>query len=171
MQEVKIQQTIKPKKKSHPKSLLFTIILMIVAAVLLAVTLVYSAFFTKKKTAPIILDSNKYYAVFLTNGQVYFGHLSNYNTDSPLLTDIYYLQRSPSSEQSSVELGKETGQPQGQEAQSNENQNKFSLIKLGKELHGPEDAMLLNKKHILFIEELKDDGQVVKAIKDFAKKK
>jgi len=32
-----------------------------------------------------------YQAVFLSNGQVYFGHLAKVNSAYPELTDIYYL--------------------------------------------------------------------------------
>ncbi len=43
-------------------------------------------------------------------------------------------------------------------------QGDVSLLKLGNELHGPEDWMEINPAHILFIEELKPDGKVAKAI-------
>ena len=38
------------------------------------------------------------------------------------------------------------------------------LQKLGSELHGPEDQMVINRDQVQFWENLKDDGQVVKAI-------
>ena len=40
----------------------------------------------------------------------------------------------------------------------------MSLIKLGEELHEPEDLMIINKDNILFIENLKADSKIVKAI-------
>lgn len=89
-----------------------------------------------------------YYAVFLTNGQVYFGHLFYENTDTPILTEIYYLQAST------------TGT--GGDATSN-----YTLVKLGKELHGPEDQMVLNLAHVMFWEELSGDSKVLAAIKDY----
>jgi hypothetical protein len=39
-----------------------------------------------------------------------------------------------------------------------------SLVKLGEELHGPEDEMVINNEHIIFTERLKADSQVVSAI-------
>ena len=45
------------------------------------------------------------------------------------------------------------------------------LVKLGNELHGPEDAMYINRQSVLFWENLKNDGKVAKAIAaDKAKK-
>ena len=40
-----------------------------------------------------------------------------------------------------------------------------TLAKLGSEVHGPEDKMQINKDHVLFIEDLKDDSTVVKSIR------
>jgi len=37
-------------------------------------------------------------------------------------------------------------------------------MKLGGEIHGPENRMMLNKSQILFIEDLKPDSQIVGAI-------
>lgn len=102
------------------------------------------------------LDSEKYWAVFLTNEQVYFGHLENLDTDYPKLTDIYYfvlkdpLQGQLQDEERKVEPG---------------------LVKLGSEIHGPVDSMIINKDHILFVEQLKDDSKVVKAIEQYKRGK
>ena len=35
--------------------------------------------------------STPYQAVLLTNGSVYFGHLQDYGTSHPVLTDVYYV--------------------------------------------------------------------------------
>lgn len=55
---------------------------------------------------------------------------------------------------------------QGETAADTEGQ-RISLAKLGNELHGPEDKMFINSDQLLFWENLKDDGQVAKAISDF----
>jgi len=41
------------------------------------------------------------------------------------------------------------------------------LVKLGKELHGPADDMEISRAQILFFENLKNDGEVAKAIQKF----
>ena len=96
-------------------------------------------------------SGDKYQAVFLSNNQVYFGKMSNLNSQFPKLTDIYYLRVT------------QALQPQD----PNSPQQQINLVKLGNELHGPEDAMRLNRDHILCVEDLKADSQVVTAINDF----
>ncbi len=93
-------------------------------------------------------SGSDYQAVFLTNDQVYFGKVGRSFNDQVILTDIYYLQ---------------VGQP----LQPSEPQPNVNLVKLGNELHGPADVMRINKDHILFIEDLKPDSQVVTAIKNY----
>jgi len=94
------------------------------------------------------IGDNTYQAVFLTNNQVYFGKLSKQHSQYPILTDIYYLR---------------VTQPL-QPSQPNPNIN---LVKLGDELHGPADRMEINRDQILFVEDLKDNSQVVQAIKNY----
>jgi hypothetical protein len=43
----------------------------------------------------------------------------------------------------------------------------ISLVKLGCELHGPEDEMLINRSQIVFWENLKEDGQVTQAVAEY----
>src|SRR3989344_4528142 len=67
------------------KSLVF---LLIVAAVLVIVTLGLGLVTKGRK----LVKADQYQAVFLTNGQVYFGKLSDVNSAYVSLQDIYYLQ-------------------------------------------------------------------------------
>ncbi|HTL39674.1 MAG TPA: hypothetical protein VL306_02585 [Methylomirabilota bacterium] len=100
-----------------------------------------------------------YQAVFLTNGQVYFGKLSA-SGNWLLLTDIFYLQASSTLQQGSSV----TDQTADQSAN-------LQLVKLGGELHGPLDYMYLEKDKVMFWENLKDDSKVVDAIKNYSSKK
>ena len=101
-----------------------------------------------------------YSAVFLTNGQVYFGKISNSSDSYVTLKDIYYLQvvTSPNPIQ---------GTPQQQ--QQAQQQQSLSLVKLGNELHGPVDEMKISRAQILFFEDMKEDGKVVQAIREYQK--
>jgi hypothetical protein len=99
--------------------------------------------------------SKTYQAVFLSNGQVYFGHISNIMSKNITLTDIFYLQVTPAQ-----------GSQQSTQANTNQSQQ-LQLVKLGSELHGPEDKMNINRDHVLFYENLKKDGKVVKAIEEY----
>lgn len=98
----------------------------------------------------MLLNTKVYQALFLSNGQVYFGRVSEMNKDYVILTDIYYLN-STTPPLIALFFG----------AQS------VSLTKLGCEMHGPEDTMVIRRDKIDFWENLKDSGEVVKAIKDF----
>lgn len=99
----------------------------------------------------------EYQAVFLTNGQVYFGKVMSQNKLQYLMEDIYYLQVTRPLQQT------EEGQ-----AQATDNQNgELSLVKLGNELHGPTDKMYINRSQVLFAEDLKDDSNVVTAITNY----
>lgn len=159
----------KKERGEMSKPAIFSIVVLIIAVVVLVVVLVSGMFFVKdmEKTELVTIDGDKYYAVFLSNGQVYFGHLKNYNTASPELSDIYYLQLAQSPQASGEQNNEEgqEGEVLEQSAQNSEQNKGLTLIKLGEELHGPEDSMVLNKEQILFIEKLKDDGQVAEAIK------
>ncbi len=96
-----------------------------------------------------------YQAVFLSNGQVYFGRASNINANYLNLRDVYYLQVQQV-------LQPVQGQKEPRQTQS------ISLAKLGiSELHKPKDEMKVNRDHVLFIEDLDPDSQVVQAIMRF----
>ncbi len=106
------------------------------------------------------IDSSKYQAVFFTNGQVYFGKLQSVNTEHMKMTDIYYLQA-----QQSADTTKDSKNPQA----TSTDQSNVQLIKLGDEIHGPEDAMIINKSQVLFYENLKPDGKVAQSIEKYKK--
>ncbi len=117
----------------------------------------------------------QYQAVFLTNGQVYFGHVKDRNAQYLKLTDVYYLQsvqplQKPQTPPVSGEGGakaKEKDEKTGKdESTSPESvQPELALVKLGQELHGPQDRIYINRDQVLYIEDLRDDGKVADAIK------
>lgn len=98
------------------------------------------------------VNSNEYQAVFLNNGQVYFGKLADVNNRFFVLDNVYYLE-SP------------TGQNNQKATASNSN---YTLRKLGvSELHSPEDQMVINRTEVTFWENIKNDSKVVKAINQY----
>ena len=128
----------------------------VLAILLIIVSIAVLAWFGLKALNAATADSSvkgkQYQAVFLTNGQVYFGKVSHTDSSYVKLTDIYYLQV------------QQQVQPKDQNSSQ---QPQVSLAKLGGELHGPEDVMYISRQQVLFWENLKDDGKVVKAIKDY----
>jgi hypothetical protein len=74
-------------------------------------------------------------AVFLNNGQVYFGNIKTINSKYIDLTNIYYLRTDSTSTTAAASSA-----------------NNISLVKLGCELHGPTDEMLINVQQLTFWE-------------------
>lgn len=126
--------------------------ILIIIGVLILGLLAWGAYsFTRNANTGI--DGGRYQAVFLSNGQTYFGKLSVQNDGYMKLVDIYYLQ---------TQAGEDSADPQATTDQSN-----VQLIKLGDEVHGPEDEMIISKDQILFYENLKTDGNVANSIQQF----
>jgi len=126
-------------------------VVLLFGATILAVSIVALLYFggTKEQS---YLDKSKNQAVFLSNGQVYFGKIQAVNKQFINLTGIYYLNVS------------QQVQPDQKSASSSQ-ASSVSLVKLGCELHGPVDQMVINRDQVTFWENLKSDGQVSDAIK------
>lgn len=97
------------------------------------------------------VDTKQMQAVFLNGGQVYFGNIKSINDKYLSIDNIYYLRVN------------QQVQPNGSAASGQD----ISLVKLGCELHGPEDKMLINQSQVIFWENLKSDGQVAKAVEKY----
>lgn len=107
------------------------------------------------------IEKDKYQAVFMAGGQVYFGKLEVLGDSYLKLSNVFYIQ----SNASSSETGNE-----GKDPQTNNTDNNMQLIKLGEEVHGPEDAMIINRDQLLFYENLKPDGKVSQLIQNYKSK-
>ena len=81
---------------------------------------------------------DSYYAVYLKTGDLYFGHLSSF----PMLTmtDVYYIQQ-------------------------NETDKTLGLQRFTDSVFSPENKITISRDNIVWTTKLKDDSQVVKAIK------
>ena len=137
--------------KSQPKKTNWTLIIIIV---LVIVIIVLGYMYWQSQQSQEKAD-DVYQAVFLDNSQVYFGQIETITGSDIYLTDVYYLRAGAS-------LQNEGEGVEGETAAESE----LSLVKLGNEIHGPTDEMVINKEHVLYIENLKDDSQVVKSIKE-----
>ena len=135
-----------PKKKRG----LVKWLVVAVAAIVVVGGLLW--FFVLRGGAAGQIESGNYQAVFLTSGQVYFGKLQLVDDKYMKLTDVFYIQTSSSS--TTVQSADTTN-------------TDMQLIKLGNEIHGPKDAMVISRDQVLFFENLKDDGKVAKTIKDY----
>ena len=143
------------------KTILWVVIILVVA--LLILTVFNGMFSGSTKNFGRLsdwADFSKYQAVFLSNGQVYFGKVTDANIQTLVLENIYYLRSAGNLQTSQTDNS--TAAP----ATDN-----FSLVKLGNELHGPEDRMNINLSQVLFVEDLKADSKVVEAIRAYELKK
>lgn len=131
-----------------------------IAAIVVAALLIGgSIWWYISNTSSYFIQTSKYQVVVLTNNQIYFGKLQRLYDDSYRLTNVYYLQ-----EQAAAQG--DTAAPADQAASSATPQ----LVKLGNELHGPEDAMIFDNTQVLYWENLKPDGKVSKSIEEYLKK-
>lgn len=131
----------------------FTSILLLFSATILVVALLISLVLGGPKNESKYVDTSKLQAVFLNGGQVYFGNIAALNDKYMNLQNIYYLRVNQ----------------QVQPNQKTTTSNNVSLVKLGCELHGPQDAMVINRDQVVFWENLKSDGQVAKAVAAYVK--
>lgn len=88
---------VESKVEAEPSSKMPWIVLVVVVVVLIVLGVLFrNNLFGGKNSGsngvPAMTDVSQYQAVFLTNGQVYFGKISHANSQYVNLTDIYYLQ-------------------------------------------------------------------------------
>ena len=150
VKEVEIKEPVKKKGKLM-KIFLWLAIVVIVAASLLFLPAAISSIKEKFSGGEVFMsgENSPYSAIFLDNGQVYFGEIISSNKEEMTLTNVFYLQVNDNA------------------AQAELNQAQFNLIKLGTELHGPADILRINRAHIVFYEELRTDSKIVESIGSF----
>ncbi len=91
------------------------------------------------------LGRGEYQAVFLTNGQTYFGRYYERIGAYAKIEDVYYLQQTPAADST-------------QPAETR-------LVRRGKELHAPSSRMLVPRSAILFVEDLSDASPIAQFMK------
>ena len=144
---VKKADCLNPKGSKCGKTGIIMLIVGVIILIGIITFLVYTVFSSTR-------GESSWSAVFLTNGRTYFGHVSRQTSDTLVLKDVYYLQVQQLAPQ------EEGGEPQPQ----------LSIMSIVDELHSPENEMQINRNHVLFIEKLKKDSQVVTTIEQMAEK-
>jgi hypothetical protein len=150
MDTTTVVKKLAPPRSRGPGWLLFFI-------VLLAVVFGALYYFIFNSTKP---NTNSYQAVFLNNNQVYFGKLS-ISGDWVTLEDVYYLKATDTLQQTTTADSKKPVAPAPNPGQ------KIELVKLGNELHGPEDKMFIVRDKVVFWENMKAGSKVLEAIKAY----
>ena len=91
------------------------------------------------------LGRGEYQAVFLANGQTYFGRYYDRIGAYVKIEDVYYLQQTESANPDQAPDTK--------------------LVRRGRELHSPAARMLVPKSSVLFVEDLKDASPIAQFMK------
>ena len=127
---------------------------LLFALTILVVSVIGVIFFGGNNDQGKFVDNSKYQAVFLTNGQVYFGKLNDVSKDYFKLQDIYYLTQNTTTSSSGT----------------TSSDGNYTLVKLGcQQIHDPYDQMVIERDQVSFWENLQDSGKVVTSINQFVK--
>lgn len=131
-----------------PKKNKSSIIKIVVLVLVVALIVSYFVFFKD-------LLNRTYSAVFLDNNEVYFGKISTQGKNYIKLKDVYYLRVTYTTKQD--DKGQQYQEPN------------YQIVKMGTEMHGPKDTMDIVTEHVLFIQPLAKDSQVLTVIDSYKK--
>jgi len=151
------EELIKTPKTSKTNVFIkvFSVLVIVFVAVLLVSNFTSLNLLGLSKNKNLDASQKKWEAVFLSNGQIYFGNVTSRSAKTLILEDVYYLQVASQDLQQTEDQKTETPL-----------QN-FSLVKLGNELHKPKDRMNINMEYVLFTEELEASSEIIKSIQRY----
>jgi len=129
--------------------LVFTILIFVLVLIFVSISLWQDG--TARNTIQLLKYRGSYQAVFLTNGQAYFGNITEITNEYILLKDPY-----------SIKVQQKQTDEEGQAKQS-----EIKLLSIEDEFYKPEGYMLIEKSAINFIEELKDSSQIIDIIENY----
>jgi len=117
-----------------------------VTGIMVMMVLLFSFIGCSKSEQQIKIDT-EYKAVFLDNGQVFFGKIEEVGPTYVMLKDVFYVQS------------------QVIQQEKDKKEVKSILIKRGNEWHGP-DLMYVTTRHIVVIEPVSPNSRVAQLIKE-----
>ena len=118
--------------------------------VLLVVTISYFIFFFPNSSKPHVNMEPKWYMVKLMNNEIYYGLIGDTTADPIVIKSVYYNYDQLNSDK---EAQADTGN--------------LRLVKRGKEMHGPDGTLSVVRAQVVFMEPLKEDSKVLKAILNY----
>jgi hypothetical protein len=136
----------------NPK--LFRLIVFVIAFIVVGIT-AYNIFFKGQSGFEPALKGVGWYAVKLVNGEIYYGQIKDTKADPVVMSNVYYNydQTKAKTEDKAID---ET--------------SSLRLVKRGQETHGPSGTMDIVRAQVLFMEPLKTDSKVLKAILQYENK-
>ena len=116
-------------------------VMLVVLIVLIGAVVVLRTMVFRGPSGVDVIDRSAYQSVLLSNGATMFGHLQPEGDDWFVMTDVYYL------------VTTDSGTPQ--------------LVKRGTEAQGPREPLIIPRAQIIYIENMRDDSDIVTLIKRF----
>jgi hypothetical protein len=118
--------------------------------------IVYGLFFRssggKKTSALTTGQSGRWYMVKLVDGEIFYGQISDTAADPIVIRNVYY----------------DYDQVKGDKKEKNQT-GSLRLVKRGKETYGPSGEIEIVRTQVLFMEPLREDSKVLKAIREYEK--
>lgn len=146
--EKDLKKISQPEIKELPQGLI-KIIVIFLAIIVIGAT-VYIMFFRSGEK----LETGNWYSVKLIDGEVFYGQIADVKADPLVISNAYYNY-----DQAKAKEGNKTVEETGS----------LRLVKRGQETHGPSGTMEIVRSQVLFMEQLKQDSKVLKAILDYEK--
>ncbi len=153
---------VKPSREGLIKPIVFALAILIVGAS------VYFLFY-RSKGAAVNPKARAWYAIKLVDGEIFYGQVFDVKADPVVIANVYYdydQAKQNTISKSSAETGPPAGPPRLGEAGETGN---LRLVKRGKETHGPDGSMNVVRAQVLYLEPLKADSKVLKAILEYEK--
>lgn len=119
---------------------------------------VYFFFFGKNENQIVGNEEKQgssWYSVKLMNGEMYYGEIADTTADPVVLKKVYYNY--------------DQVNPANPDEQKKEESSSLRLVKRGNETHGPDGNMEIVRTQVVYMEPLKEDSKVLKAILDYEK--
>ena len=129
---------------------------VIVMAIIIVGVVFYALFFHgqsgKDSSGKVAGISEEWYAIKLINGEIYYGQVGDTASDPVVVNNVYY----------------DYDQLKGESEEKKEGNN-LRLVKRGQETYGPDGTMNIVRAQIVYLEPLKEDSKVLRAILDYEK--
>lgn len=145
------------KNKIEPRWFRMIVVVQLSLISMLVISIaVFTAIGGKRSGESNYIDNNKYQAIFMNRGEVYFGKISDVTPSYLRIVDVYSINQEQTT----------NGTQQPTDSTSTKN---YDLTKIVKGVHCPTDAMIIYKDQVSYWENLQSEGQVVKIIEEYKK--
>ena len=136
---------------NRPKKGIIVFLVLIFVLIFIFISISFWQNGTVRNVIQTFKFKDTYQAIFLSNGQVYFGKISEITNKYVILNKPFFIKV----EQKQENLEEISDQPE------------LKLISIKDEFHKPKDYMIIEKSSIILIEELDSSSQIVDIIGNY----